>query len=149
MQPLTLLGMWLLIPDEKLIHVRERGPGHSNDEVKCIRVLLFNHLLQAGVPKHYGSQFCWCHMYLNYRRHNDVIKWRHFPRHWPFVRGIQRSPVNSPHKGRWCEALMFSLICAWINVRVNNREAGDSRRHNAYYDVTVMKSILPGSGINT
>ena len=30
--------------------------------------------------------------------HDDVIKWRHFPRYWPFVRGIHRSPVNSPHR---------------------------------------------------
>ena len=28
--------------------------------------------------------------------HDDVIKWKHFPRYWPFVRGIHRSPVNSP-----------------------------------------------------
>ena len=28
---------------------------------------------------------------------DDVIKWKHFPRYWPFVRGIHRSPVNSPH----------------------------------------------------
>ena len=33
------------------------------------------------------------------RQHDDVIKWKHFPRYWPFVRGIHRSPVNSPHKG--------------------------------------------------
>ena len=45
--------------------------------------------------------------------HDDVIKWKHFPRYWPFVQGIHRSPVNSPHKGQWREALMFSLICAW------------------------------------
>ena len=57
--------------------------------------------------------------------HNDVIKWKHFPRYWPFVRGIHRSPVNSPHKGQWRGALMFSLICDWINGWVNNREAGD------------------------
>ena len=31
-------------------------------------------------------------------------------------------PVSSPHKGQWCEALNFSLICAWINDWVNNRE---------------------------
>ena len=43
-------------------------------------------------------------------RHDDVIKWKHFPRYWPFVRGIPRSPVNSPHKGQWRGALMFSLI---------------------------------------
>ena len=67
--------------------------------------------------------------------HEDVIKWKHFPRYWPFVRGIHRSPVNSPHKGQWRGALMFSSICAWINDWVNNREAGDLRRH---YGVIVM-----------
>ena len=70
--------------------------------------------------------------------HDDVIKWKHFPRNWPFVRGIHRSPVNSPHKGQRRGALMFSLICVWINKWVNNREAGDSRRYRARYDVIVM-----------
>ena len=70
--------------------------------------------------------------------HDNVIKWKHFPRYWPFVQGIHWSPVNSPHKGQWREALMFSLICAWINAWVNNREAGDLRRHRAHYDVFVM-----------
>ena len=65
------------------------------------------------------------------RYHDDVIKWRYFPCYLPFVRGIQRSPVNSPHKGQWREALMFSLICACINDWVNNREAGDLRRYRA------------------
>ena len=51
---------------------------------------------------------------------------------------IHRSPVNSPHKGQWRGALMFSLICAWINSWVNNREAGDLRCYCAHYDVTVM-----------
>ena len=73
------------------------------------------------------------------RRHGDVIKWNHFPRYWPFVRGIHRSPVNSPHKGQWRGALMFSLICPWINGWVNNREAGDLRRHRAHYDVNIIK----------
>ena len=57
--------------------------------------------------------------------HDDVIKWKHFLRYWPFVMGIHRSPVNSPHKGQWRGALLFSLICAWINAWVNTREAGD------------------------
>ena len=47
--------------------------------------------------------------------HDDVIKWKPFPRYWTFVRGIHRSPVNSPYKGQWRGALMFSLICTWIN----------------------------------
>ena len=45
-------------------------------------------------------------------QHDDVIKWRHFPRYWPSVWGFHRSPVNSLHKGQWRGALMFSLICA-------------------------------------
>ena len=70
--------------------------------------------------------------------YDDVIKWKHFPRYCPFVRGIHRSPVNSLHKGQWRGALMFSLICVSINGWVNNCEAGDLRRHRAHYDVTVM-----------
>ena len=63
-----------------------------------------------------------------YPLNDDVIKWKHFSRYWPFVRGIHRSPRNSPHKDQLRGALMFSLICAWINGWVNNREAGDLRR---------------------
>ena len=70
--------------------------------------------------------------------HDDVIKWRHFPRYWPFVRGIHRGPVNSPHKGQWRGALMFTLICTRIIGWVNNRETGDLRRYRTHYDVTVM-----------
>ena len=47
--------------------------------------------------------------------HDDVTKCKHFPRYQPFVRGIHRFPVNSPHKGQWRWALMFSLIFDWIN----------------------------------
>ena len=39
--------------------------------------------------------------------HDDVIKKKHFPRYWPFVWGIHRSPVNSPHKGQWAELWCF------------------------------------------
>ena len=65
---------------------------------------------------------------------------------WLYVRGIHRSPVNSPHKrlvvrtfdisfgtglDKLSHALKFSLICAWINDWGNNRMAGDLRRHRA------------------
>ena len=80
--------------------------------------------------------------------HDDVIKWKHFPRNWPFVRGIHRSPVNSPHKGQWRGALMFILICVWINDWVNDREAGDLRRYRAHYDVIVMWYKMPNSRIS-
>ena len=77
--------------------------------------------------------------------HDDVIKWKHFLRYWPFVRGIHWSPVNSPHRGQWRRALMCFLISAWINGWVNNREAGDLMRHSAHYDVIFD---LKASGIN-
>ena len=70
--------------------------------------------------------------------HDDIIKWKHLPRYWPFVRGIQRSPVNSPHKGQWRRALMFSLICTWNHNWANNGDAGNLRRYHVHYDVIVM-----------
>ena len=39
-------------------------------------------------------------------------------------------------------ALMFSLICVWINGWENNREAGDLRRYSAHYDVIAMNDPL-------
>ena len=79
-----------------------------------------------GAIHYSNTRTWWCH------------QMKLFPRHWSFVRGIHRSPVNSPHKGQWRGALMFSLICAWINGWVNNPEASDLRRHHAHYDVIVM-----------
>ena len=83
------------------------------------------------------------------RPHCTVVSWwRHqmeaFPRYWPFVRGIHRWPVNSPHKGQWRGTLMLSLICAWINGWVNNRDAGDLRRRVTHCDVIVMYNIPTG-----
>ena len=59
--------------------------------------------------------------------HDDVIKWKLFPRLWPFVWGIHRSP----HKSQWCGALMFSLIRA-LNKRSGKQSWGWC------HDVTVM-----------
>ena len=52
-----------------------------------------------------------------WNHHDDVIKWKHFSRYCPFVRGIHRSPVNS-HQCRG--ALMFSLIYA-LNKRLSKQ----------------------------
>ena len=68
--------------------------------------------------------------------------WRHqmetFSVLLPPVRRIHRWPVDSPHKGQLRGALFFSLICAWTIGWINNREAGDVRRHRTHYEVTVM-----------
>ena len=90
--------------------------------------------------------------------HDDVIKWKHFPRYWPFVRGIYprgiyRSPVNCPTQRPVVRSfgVFFDLRpnqrlskqwCARIKGWVNNGEAGDLRRHRAYYDVIVMLQAL-------
>ena len=72
-----------------------------------------------------------------------MIWWRHqmetFSVLLAILRGIHRSPVNSPHKGQWRRALIFSLICVWINGWVNTREAGDLICYCAHYDVSVME----------
>ena len=78
-------------------------------------------------------------LHIEFDSHDDVIKRKHIPRYWSFVRGIHRSPVNSPHKDQWRGALMFSLICTWTNNSVNNRDAEDLRRYRTRYDVTVME----------
>ena len=75
----------------------------------------------------------------------DITSWDvmtssngNFLRYWPCVRGIHRWQVDSPHKGEWLGALMFSLICAWTNGWANNRDAGDFRYHCAHYKITVI-----------
>ena len=72
------------------------------------------------------------HILHTYCYHDDAIKWKHFPRYWPFVWGIHHSPVNSPHKSQWRRAFMFS---------------GDLRRHHADYDVIVMCITRTSDGI--
>ena len=54
--------------------------------------------------------------------HDDVIKWKHFPRYWPFVTQVTGS-------------FDVSLMCAWTNGLANNRGAGDLRPHRGHYDV--------------
>ena len=68
---------------------------------------------------------------------DDVIKWKHFPRYWSFVKGIHRSPVDLPHKDQWRGTLMLSSICAWTNGWTNIRGTGDLRRNLAHYHCNV------------
>ena len=56
---------------------------------------------------------------------------------------VDNSPVSGefPAQSQWCGALMFSLICTWMDNWINNREAGDLRHQCNHYDVTVMRAI--------
>ena len=83
-----------------------------------------------------------------FSRHDDVIEWKHFPRYWPFVWGIHRSLVNSPQKGQWRGALMYSLICAlhkWLS-----KQSWGWRHQRAHYDVIVMlkRPVYPVQSIS-
>ena len=63
---------------------------------------------------------CWCPMQY-WSKHDDVIKWKHFPRYWPFVRGIYQSPVNPPHIGQWRGALSYNdVIMGTIASQITN-----------------------------
>ena len=68
--------------------------------------------------------------------------WRHqmetFSALLAICAGNSPVPGEFPHKGQWRGAWMFSLICVWINDWVNNREAGDLRRHRTHYNVIVI-----------
>ena len=74
------------------------------------------------------SSTIWFHVFKNDTHdRSEVIGtwWRHqmeaFAALLAHCAGNSPVPVNSPHKGQWRGALMFSLIYAWINDWVNNR----------------------------
>ena len=130
----TLDFQWLLLPDMV---------GTTHSAITTIRDVCAN-ICQVIAGPYDTRDINICTRQCNrswYTSHDDVIKWKHFPRYCPFVRGIHRSPVNSPHKGQWRGALMFSFICVWIIGWVNNRETGDMRRYRAHCDVSVMTGL--------
>ena len=69
---------------------------------------------------------------------DGVIKWKHFPRYWPFVKGIYWSPVDSPHKGQWCGALMF---CSVPEQTVEQTVRVRSKSKKTLFQVGTVKQI--------
>ena len=55
--------------------------------------------------------------------HDDVTKWNHFPRYWPFVRGIHRSPVNLPS-----QRTVTQSFVVFFDPRLNKRLSEQWRR---------------------
>ena len=141
---------WFKIPQLKCVRVLYIPSWHT-----CRIRICWRHTLASKINVNTMAVYSW-YLRRKYQSsvslvigkkvsHDDVIKWKHFPRNRSFVRGIHRSPVISPHKGQWRGALMFSLICVWINDWINNREAGELRRYRAHYDVIVMvmEQVVP------
>ena len=79
---------------------------------------------------------------LNVAANVPIPWWRHqietFSALLALYAGNSPVPGEFPAQRQWRGALMFSLICARINVWVNRGEAGDLSHHGAHYDVTVM-----------
>ena len=77
-----------------------------------------------------GSHFSQVRLKLEYDPHFHVTPWcRHqmktlsaLPGYWPFVRGIHRSPMNSPLKGQWRGALM--CFDTRLNKRLSKQSGG-------------------------
>ena len=122
-------------------HTSSRSQWVNSHEVTLTNISRYNLLIHNKTRQYKAwATFMGCTLR---EWHDDVIKWKHFLRYWPFARGIYWSPVNCPHKGQWCGALMFSLICAWINGWVNKWDPDDLRCHHAHYDITVMGKVKP------
>ena len=96
------------------------------------------HQYNPCFQSHHLHQYNPCFQSHHLHQYNPCFQSHHLHQYNPCF----RSPGNSPHKGQWRGALIFSLICTWINGWVNNREAGDLRRHRAHHDVTVMINII-------
>ena len=82
------------------------------------------------------------HLIANFISHDDIMKWKQFPRYWPFVWGIHRSSVNSPHKGQWRWALMFSLM----NKRLSKQSWGwwfETPSHPLWHHFNGFHTALP------
>ena len=54
--------------------------------------------------------------------HDDVIKWKHFPRNWPFVRGIHRSRWIPHTKATDAELWLFFYLR--LNKRLSKHSCG-------------------------
>ena len=94
---ITVLFIWKCAEQQRVIHL-EYCLLINSEQFENANGLLF--ITKDVLSCH----TCMCHHILAQlvllTQHDDVIKWKHFPRYWPFVRGIHRSPVNSPHKGQ-------------------------------------------------
>ena len=99
--------------------------------VPCLWILALVVQVYISMLSAKMKTFCW---FRSWWRHQMKIISALLAR----LMGIHRWPVNSPHKGQWGGVLEFSLIYAFTNDWVNNRDARDLRRHRADYDVTVM-----------
>ena len=77
--------------------------------------------------------------------HDEVIKWKHFPRHLTLCAGNSPVTAEFPTQRPVTRSLgVFFQMCLnkrVNNKRVNNREACELGGHRAHCDITVMNQI--------
>ena len=144
------------------------SPNPHNLQIFNTCVLGALHTIPAGIQLIWNYIYCWWISIVNMRKfmktvletmldyqHVDCLKvikgdYRKLYLHmmtssngniFRVIGPLWGSPVNSPHKGQWCGALM---ICTWTNGWVSNRDAGDLRRYRAHCDVIVMNTDSSG-----
>ena len=95
--------------DVKMIMENFRSSDAGFNGIMWSRVISGVKIPRIPLPQPPDSLSCW-HLMPNVEhqmrpanhRISSVIKWKHLPCYWPLVRGIHRSPMDSPHQGQWC-----------------------------------------------
>ena len=74
--------VWLMIPMMTLV-AGLVAPVTRSSVIRRVLFRMVYNVLEAPITASKSSSHGWSF-------HDDVIKWKHFPRNWPFVRGIHR-----------------------------------------------------------
>ena len=73
---------------------------------------------------------------------NDVMTWKRFPHYWPFVRGIQKLSLDSPHNGSDWSPVMKNFDVSFVVIlgQLLNKQSScqwfEMTEHSC--DITVM-----------
>ena len=105
----------------------------------------FFFLISTGISEVFllGSfcRCCCCYYFFNnqiFDMHDDVIKWKHFPRYWP-------SPITGEFHSQRSVTRSFDVffdLRLYRNSWANNGDVCDLRRYLVHYDVIVMISWM-------
>ena len=153
-----LVCLWVTDETSVLINGDKSGDdlAMTGDVTSSNRLLTFVHGLKnvnSCAPGSCRNDFCKCnfrtqftiwflHYFLYNRSHvsaTDLHFWMMTSSNGNIFRVI--GPLCGEFTvHRWLGALMFTLIFAWKNDSVTDRNAGDLRPHRAHYDVIVLKS---------
>ena len=102
------------------------------NELMMLVISIMNMIQLWWIITSHRSQLKWFKQFMM-TSSNGLTWWRHQLETFPALLAI-----CAGNKGQRRGALMFSLICVWINGWVNNGEACDSRCYRAHNDIILM-----------